>query len=128
MLFKPKCDHVATPVRGRNIAYGHRTASQRAGLAAQFLLDESALTDPTVKQVATLFAVSEPYVRAAARATTTQRVSLVSGDMTVRQLKPTPCDLLVRNWHAANDVERIEFARRVGVDRLFDRAIVPVIS
>jgi transcriptional regulator with XRE-family HTH domain len=38
------------------------------------------------------------------------------------------CDLLVQDWNAANDAERVEFARRVGVDRIFDAAIAPVIS
>jgi hypothetical protein len=41
---------------------------------------------------------------------------------------PRGCDLLVRDWNAATDAERIEFARRVGVDRIFDGAIAPVIS
>jgi transcriptional regulator with XRE-family HTH domain len=44
-----------------------------------------------------------------------------------RRLKPSHCDLLVSNWQAASDAERIEFARRVGVDVLFDKAIAPAI-
>jgi hypothetical protein len=39
----------------------------------------------------------------------------------------SPSDLLVSSWHAASNVERAEFARRVGIDTLFDQAIAPAI-
>jgi hypothetical protein len=128
MLFTPKYDPTAIPISGRAFAHRRRTASQRAGLAAQLVLGEGVLANPTVKQAASLLQVSRPYVQVALKATTGQRENLVSGRLTVSRLKPSPCDLLVRDWNAANDAERVEFARRVGVDQIFDTAIAPVIA
>jgi hypothetical protein len=140
MLFNPKYDPTSIPtITGHALARGHRTASQRAGLAAQLVAGERVLTKPTIKQVASLLRVSRHYVTAALKTTPAGRACLVSRAryLTVPEPnkpsppepnKPSPCDLLVRDWNAATDAERIAFARRVGVDRIFDGAIAPVIG
>jgi hypothetical protein len=128
MLFSPKHNPTSIPTTGRAIARRRRSTSQRAGLAAQLVAGEVVLTKPTIKQVAGLLRVNRHYVREALKATTDRRANLVSGRLTVPQLKSSACDLLVRDWNTATDADRIEFARRVGVDRIFDGAIAPVIS
>jgi hypothetical protein len=137
MLFKRNVQQPAIPLTGRNIAQAHRTPSQLAGLAGQWVLGEAAVAPPTIKQAARLFQVCVPYVNEALELTADQRADLVAGCLTVRFLRnwpdrticwSSPPDLLVSTWGLAGDAERIEFARRVGVDRIFDAAIAPVIG
>lgn len=52
-------------VTGRNIAHGHRTATERALLAADIAAGRVQLVQPTDGQLATILTVSVPYVRAA---------------------------------------------------------------
>jgi hypothetical protein len=127
MLFKLNTQQTAIPTTGRNIAHKRRTTSQRAGLAAQLVAGEVVLK-PTVTQVVSLLRVSRPYVEIALKATSDRRASLVAGHLKVSQLKSSPTDQMEMAWNVASSAERIEFARRVGVDRIFDGAIAPVIG
>jgi hypothetical protein len=78
-------------------------------LAAGIIGGQVTIQNLTVSQTARLCRVCVPYI-----------------DDVRRQ--PSACDLLVRSWNAATGSERVEFARRVGVDRIFDAAIAPVIG
>jgi hypothetical protein len=118
MLMKTQSIYQGTPtpqeparhVTGQYLAKNRLNARDRARLAAGIIGGQVTVRNLTVRQTARLCRVSETYV-AALKATTDRRA-----------------DLLVRDWNAATDAERIEFARRVGVDRIFDGAIAPVIG
>ena len=119
MLMKAQVIYQETPtsqgdparqVSGQFLARNRLNARDRARLAAGIIGGEVTIQDLTVRQTARLCRVSEPYVAA------------------VRRPPPSACDLLVRDWNAATGAERIEFARRIGVDRIFDGAIAPVIG
>jgi hypothetical protein len=116
MLMKTQVIYQETPspqeptrhVTGQYLAKNRLSPRDRARLAAGIIGGQITIRNLTVRQTARLCRVSEPYITAAR--------------------KPSPCDLLVRDWNAATGAERIEFARRVGVDRIFDGAIAPVIG
>jgi hypothetical protein len=97
-------------VSGQFLARNRLSARDRARLAADIIGGQVTIRNLTYRQTARLCRVSEPYIAA------------------VRRPPPSACDLLVQHWDAATGAERIEFARRVGVDRIFDTAIAPVIG
>lgn len=66
-------------VTGRDIAHSHRTASARAGLAAQLVLGEVKLIKPTITQVASIARISIPYVRLGLELTQGTRTHLAAG-------------------------------------------------
>jgi hypothetical protein len=96
-------------VSGQYLAKNRLSARERARLAAGIIGGEVTIQNLTVAQTARLCRVCVPYVEDVRR-------------------QPSACDVLVRGWDAATDAERVEFGRRIGADRLFDKAIMPVIS
>ena len=116
----------ATRLRGRNLAHSPRSPSQRAAVAARLVLGEHQLVDPTILQAAAICRVSPPYIRAALAATAAERAELAGGAVRVVDLLHPSWDCaLERAWHAATPQERAAFGVRVGIDELFDGAVVP---
>jgi hypothetical protein len=88
-------------IRGQFLAKNRWSKRDRAQLAADILAGRAMVIDLTAKQLAGLCRVSLPYIakarepdRAAAR--------------------------LLHDWEAADSEQRIAFARRAGVESLFD--------
>jgi len=104
MLNYPSKSFPASPpriIKGQFLCKNRWSKRDRAQLAADLLAGRAMVADLTVGQVALLCRVSRPYVnearepdRAAAR--------------------------LLRDWKAADANQRIAFARRAGVEMLFD--------
>ena len=130
MLFKPKCsESQGSVIGGRHIAHGRRSPSQRGAVAAQLHIGEVALVDPTIKQAAGLLGVYVPYVAAALDTTVEKRAALASGALTIPNLlKSSPSDRLVSAWNNCTNDERVEFAQRIGVARVWDEAIAPALD
>jgi hypothetical protein len=127
MLFNPKSH--SSSITGRNVAHGRRTPSQRAAIAAEIVKGDIVLVEPTLKQAAELLDVSVPYIRTALSATSAERTALAQGDLLISQLLNPSCpDQLILTWNAATDSERVEFAQRIGVGRIWDEAIAPAIG
>jgi hypothetical protein len=131
MLFNPKHilpqDHLVL-VTGRNLAHSKRSASQRAGVAAQLVLGEADLVNPTVTQVVVLLKVSVPYVEAALAGTADERRELAEGRLTISELHPPISVELAKIWRNASARDRLEFARRVGAEEVWADAVSPAIG
>jgi hypothetical protein len=134
MLYRPETAEVNVPpairtipiITGQGVArVPHR---HRAGLAAQFYLDEMPLVWPTKSQMVAMLGVSEHQIRAQiewfARA---YPYEVRRGDPAVIA-ELSPADKLTRAWNEASPADRVEFARRVGVDAVWDGAVAPVIT
>jgi hypothetical protein len=115
-------------ISGRNIAHGHRSKAQRAAIAAQLHLGEIALERPTVTQVRDLCGVSVKYIQAALRADPEHRRLLAADALSIPQVDPPASVSLARQWRAATAAERAAFAKRVGVDRLWDQSLAPALD
>ena len=107
MLYRPPTTPTATTVRhitGQYLSKNRLCKRDRAKLAADILARRVVVIDLTAKQLAGLCRVSVPYVaearepdRAAAR--------------------------LLRDWEAADSNQRVAFAKRAGVELIFDTLI-----
>ena len=128
MLFRPEISRLQA-CTGRNLAHGRRSPSQRAAVAAQLVLGELQLTNPTITQSAGLLDVCVPYVRKALSVNAADLAALAAGEITITQLMQPPLSVLfVRTWDAASPRERIEFARCIGPEHLFDNAVAPALG
>jgi hypothetical protein len=116
------------PITGRNLAHSVKSASQRAAIAAQLVLGELTLIDPTIIQAAEAAGISVPYVRLALVATAAEREALLSGDLTIPQIKPSSFRTLTTEWKAASVGERIKFVQAIGAETIFDTALVPALN
>jgi hypothetical protein len=93
----------AITVTGRNVAHGKRTARQRAALAANLVTGRVILTPLTVVQAAAICHVSRPLVASA----------LGRGET------------LAAHYARVSKAERLEAAREIGIDRVWDEMIAP---
>ena len=126
MLLHTKFGYQPQPVQvtGRHLAHSPKSASQRAAIAAQLVLGELVLVNPTIVQAAESAGICVPYVRVALNATAAEREALLSGDLTV----PKVCRTLAVEWKVASMDERIRFVRCIGAESIFDTAIVPALD
>lgn len=95
----------ASPTRvvtGQFLAKNRLCKRDRARLAADILAGKARVIEPTVKQISLMCGVSVPYINEA------------------RGLPPPKSRKLLRDWAAATDAERVEFARRAGAEAIFD--------
>ena len=125
---------VSAPLSGRYLAHNPYPAYQRAFFAADLLLERAHLSKPTVKQAAAVCGVTVPYTAAARRIAYCRPDLRAAVEHGLRPLiktawpQPSPSDELVSAWDAASNSERIEFARRVGINTVWEEAISPAIG
>src|SRR5262249_14429857 len=98
------------PVSVRSLSHSNKTKSERAAIAARILDNRLAVCDLTVAQIAALCGTTPSTVRR-------HRARRKSG-----RHKLTLADRLLR----ASPTERIEAARVVGAQMIWDTMIVPV--
>ena len=94
-------------LRGQYLAKNRLDARARARLAVDILDRRAELGDLTVKQVGWLCRVSVK---------------------TISVVRKSPSDRLVAAWNEASNSQRIEFAERVGVSKVWDEAILPALG
>jgi hypothetical protein len=101
---------------GRNLAHGHRSATQRAFLAADLVRERVRLIAPTIKQAAALARVSVPYVDLALAASPGERAMISAGQRPLISVgKPS----LASTWASATEAERVAFVRSVGAETVW---------
>ena len=87
MLFNPKTAPTSTQaISGRNIAHSVRSPSQRAGVAAQLVVGEAHLANPTILQASAILHVCVPYIQTALKATAAERADLAGGAVEIGDL------------------------------------------
>jgi hypothetical protein len=91
-------------VTGQYLARNRLSKRDRAQLAAEILAGRARVGDLTTKQVAALCRVSLPYIAEARE-----------GDRTAARL--------LHDWESADANQRVVFARRAGVERIFDTLV-----
>jgi hypothetical protein len=120
MLYRPQDPEVKPTITGHALARSRR----RSITAAKLHLDRLRLVRPTKSQVCALLAINEHRVRAAIEVVSAQHDDTPTDPILVGF---SPAEDLVRAWHAASLADRIEFAKSVGVDVVWD-AIAAVIA
>ena len=115
MLFNPKKSKYATLiVTGRLLAHNKWSAHCRAEAAANLVLGNLDLTEPTVGQAAALCRAS---------------LSLTRIVLAERKDGPdfsaafSPVTDLIDAWVNATEAERVEFIKAVGIDQVFDAVV-----
>jgi hypothetical protein len=86
-------------VSGQYLAKNRLGKRARARLAADIISGKAGVIEHTVKQVSAMCRVSRPYIIDARTPAMTR---------------------LLRDWNAAGHEARVEFARAVGAERVFD--------
>jgi hypothetical protein len=104
MLYRPSPTPTATArhVSGQYLSKNRLCARDRAKLAADIAANKVLVVDLTAKQLARLCRVCAPYIAEARGAT------------------PVATRRLLRDWNAADHAARVQFARAVGAERVFD--------
>lgn len=97
-----------------NITKAERSPSTRALFGEMWVKGLLDIENRTGAMAALIFGVSQGSVSRALAESTNGPV--------------TEAELLVHHFYRASDAECVEFAREVGVDRLFDTCIVPNIT
>jgi hypothetical protein len=102
-------------ITGQNLAKGRRTKRQRIALAESFIAGTTVLVRPTVKQSAALARIP---------------VAEVYRSRQARKPKPTPPapPSLAEHFAKSSPAERAEAARAIGVDRVWDEMVLPLVS
>jgi hypothetical protein len=113
------------PITGRNIAHVRRDASQRAGIAAQLVLGEIELIKPTVVQTVAIAHISQPYINFALRLSAETRARLAAGELSLADA--AKANGLLTAWLAATPTEQAALGAVVGVNKIWDAAIAPLI-
>jgi hypothetical protein len=129
MLFNPNPTQSQGRISGRPIRPSF-TPSQRAGVAAQLIRGERRLTSA---QACAVTRANGGYVSIALQATPEQRAELACGYGSIQELRrgripANPAAALVRAWNECSNAERVEFANRVGVARVWDECIAPALD
>jgi hypothetical protein len=102
---------------------------RRAFLGADLVLGRLHLVKPTTAQAARLCGVSTTYVRAARRIAYCRPDLRSSTENGLHPLISPKRKLdLVEAWNAASNDERVAFAQRIGVARVFDECIAPALG
>jgi hypothetical protein len=105
-------------ISGQYLARAHLTRKQRAELAAALVEGSVEVSPPTVKQAAMLAAVPLVYVTKVRR----------NGKPKRNGSSSTPTETLAEHIARSSVAERIEAARAVGVDLVWDTMVAPVIG
>jgi hypothetical protein len=99
-------------ITGQNLAKGRRTKAQRIYLAEHLATGKVELSKPTLKQAVAL-----------------ARVSLADVYRARLARKPKPkSPSLAEHLAQSSPAERIEAARALGVDRIWDEMVLPLVS
>jgi hypothetical protein len=91
-------------IRGQFLAKNRWSKRARAQLAADILAGRTVITDLTIGQVSLICRVSRPYIAAARK-------------------PDRAAARLLRDWEAADCNQRVAFARRAGVEMIFDTLV-----
>jgi len=105
-------------VSGQYLARAHLTRKQKAELAAALIDGSAEIFPPTVKQAAMLVAVPVVEVTKARR----------NGKPKRDGSSNTPTETLAEHIARSSLAERIEAARAIGIDVVWDTMIAPVIA
>jgi hypothetical protein len=129
MLYDPKLIPAIT-VTGRNVAHAKRSSAERAFLAADLHLDRAILAKPTIGQAAILLKVGRPYVAAAIAIADNAdtRAAVLAGDRPL--IVPGAyknLESLAAHFARSTPAERLDAARTIGVDVLWDSLIGPLV-
>lgn len=122
-------DFAAVPtVTGRDIAHRPRTVAQRALLAADLLAGKIRVEGLTQLQIAAVCRVSVPSIQMAKRinGNTVIRDKIASG-VALNAVMPAS-NGVVAAWTQASASELAGLGRIVGVDEVWNKAIVPAID
>lgn len=131
MLYRPSpSENQPTAVTGCSIAYGRRSAVERAFLAADLHRGHISLTRPTIGQSAVLACVCPPYVRAAIKIATdidVRQAVLTGRRLLLDTTKAADPESLIAHFKRASSAERLEAARAIGPAAIWDELISPLI-
>jgi hypothetical protein len=105
-------------ISGQYLARAHLTRKQRAELAAALVEDSVEVSPPTVKQAAMLAAVPLVYVTKVRR----------NGKPKRNGSSSTSTETLAEHIARSSLAERIEAARVIGIDVIWDSMIEPTIA
>jgi hypothetical protein len=100
---------VGFAVSGTFLAHGKLTVAEKVELILELLANRAVIFDWTVPQLARLFGISPGAVYRATKP---------------RSRKPE--DVMTKAWNAADPVARLEFAKRISPEALFDTAVAAV--
>jgi hypothetical protein len=114
-------------VTGRNVAHAHRSAVERALLAADLIAGRAELVKPTATQAATLLKVSVPYVHAARNIAgdPDRRAAVEEGRIAL--YKAADGEDLADRLLRASPAERQDAARKLGADLIWETMLEPVL-
>lgn len=115
--------HKPVQLTGPKLAHAHRTASQKAAVAAQMVKEEVERTKPTIIPAAADIGANIPYVRCALKLTPETRERVAAGEITITEA--AKANGLLAAWLASTPEERAAFGADVGVDAVWDAAIKP---
>jgi hypothetical protein len=113
------------PIPGRFLAHARLTASRRAGLAAQLVLNELRLFKPTIRQATAITHVSPAYAQLALRMQPATRAKVAWGQLNL--IQASKMNGLFEAWLTASPDEKAAFGVAVGVNEVWDEAIAPSI-
>jgi hypothetical protein len=117
--------HDPQPISGRSIAHCSRSASQRAVLAAELVLERVRLERPTIRQAALLAGISIPYVHLALRLSDEARERVAVGAVSLSDA--AKANGLATEFLAASPEVKLAFGRTVGTAALWDDVIEPAL-
>jgi hypothetical protein len=130
MLQIPNPTQNATRLRGHNLAHSRRSKGQRAAAAAALILGEAVLVQPTILQAAAICEVSVTYAKLALKVAAARRAELAAGTVEIVELLPkrkSPSSL-TEHLIASTADEKVEAAKALGVDLIWDQMILPLIT
>jgi hypothetical protein len=113
------------PIFGRDIAHSHRSAGERAALAAQLIVGERTLCQPTATQVGPIVRASLPYIHIARLLKPATRMRVARGELSL--VEASKANGLLEAWYSASPDERAALGSVVGVDAVWDAVISPAI-
>lgn len=132
MLYRPNSASATTSaltITGRNLAHGRRSIPHRAFIGAGLHRNHITLTDPTVRQSASLVSVSVPYVAAAVIVLDDQdlRDAVTRGDLNLIDAAKRMAgrEFLADHIRRSSPIELAAAAKEAGVDFVWDAMMAP---
>jgi hypothetical protein len=113
------------PIFGRDIAHSHRSAGERAALAAQLIIGERVLCQPTATQVGPIVRASLPYIHIARLLKPATRMRVARGELSL--VEASRANGLLEAWFASTPDEKVALGIAVGADQVWDSVISPSI-
>jgi hypothetical protein len=117
-------------IRGRSLAHGKRSATERAFVAADLHRNRIDLISPTVKQAAALANVCVPYVTAAVFVADDQalREAVLAGEVSLFDaVRSNAAESLVAHFRRSSVEEWRECAREIGPALVWDTMVEPLV-